>query len=399
MDLYLQLGYGMMGHCKHFVQSWGNGTVILSPRDLTPEQIPRFSTQILDTGGKTLLDPQLYDPRATFHRLAKHDYWPDDFSTGMLLGGPELALLLERLKELNDSAGTEAYLIPGIYCGRVDDDWLTIQEAIIMESESVFSDKKRFATICLSAEALRFEDQIEILLNCSESWNVDGYYLVPEHPADQYLVDDPMWLANLLILSAGLKLQDREVIIGYCSHQLLCLATANVDAIASGTWLNVRVFSTEKFQQPPDDSGGRPPKAKWYYCPQALSEYRLAFLDMAFSSGVLGLLKADESMDSDYADILFSGAQPSATAYAQPQSCRHYLQCLRVQCRQARKKSFRETVNAHLAFLDDAEGLIEILHRYGVRGQGRDFADIVDVNRSALTALVDSRGFVLDRMW
>lgn len=397
MDLYLQFGHGMMDHCRHLINTWERGTVILSPRDLTSDQIVRFSKDVIKLDGKTLLDPQFYDPRANHHRLVKHDYWPDDFTTAMLTDGSALNNLLGSLKKLNDDAKTAKYLIPGIYCERVDDDWIAIQETIISKSESVFSDKQRIATVCLSAEALRFEEQIEMILNCSESWNVDGYYIVPEHPNGQYLVDDPMWLTNLLILCSGLKLQAKEVIAGYCSHQLLCLASANIDAISSGTWLNVRSFSTSKFQQTAEDNTSR--RVTWYYCPQALSEYKLPFLDMGFRSSILNQLKAEETFGSNYAEVLFSGAQPSSTDYSEQQSFRHYLHCLYGQCAQAQRNSFRETINAQLILLETAERLISILHRYGVRGQDRDFANIIDVNKAALNALVDTRGFVLERLW
>ena len=397
MDLYLQFGHGMMGHSRHLIDKWGQGTVILSPRDLEPEQLERLSRDIVGLQGETLVDPQFYNPRATHPRLTGYNYWPEDFSTDMLTDGPALNNLLHRLKELNDNARTTKYIIPSIYCERVDDDWIATQEATIRESESVFSDKERLATICISSEVLRFEDQIEMLLNCSESWNMDGYYIVPEHPAGQYLVDDPLWLTNLLILCSGLKLQGKEVIVGYCSHQLLCLAAANVDAICAGTWLNVRSFSTSRFQQPEEDSTSR--RATWYYCPQALSEYKLAFLDMGSRSGILNQLMADAAFGSDYAQVLFSGAQPSSTDYSEQPSFRHYLHCLHHQCSTARRNSFTETVSSHSMLLETAENLIRTLHRCGVRGQDRDFANMIDVNKAALDALVETRGFVLERQW
>ncbi|GAB61146.1 MAG: hypothetical protein DWB56_14140 [Candidatus Jettenia sp.] len=397
MELYLQFGHGMMEHCKKLIQSWEEGTVILSPRDLTSDQIKMFSADIVKLNGRMLLDPQLYDPRANHHRLVDHEYWPTDFNTGMLLGGVALNNLLVELKLLNDSAQTEKYIIPGIYCERVDDDWIAIQNAIVAEADSVFTDKETLATICLSGETLRFEEQIEIVLNCSESWDVDGYYVVPEHPNGQYLVDDPMWLANLLILCSGLRLQGKKVVVGYCNHQMLSLASANVNAIASGTWLNVRSFPPEKFQLTEEDSTSR--RVKWYYCPQTLSEYKLPFLDMGFRAGILDKLKPDESLSSTYTDILFSGAQPSSTNYSEQQSFRHYLQCLHEQCTQAHRTTFRETIAAHLLLLETAERLIKTFHGYGVRGQDRDFANIVDVNRSAIGALEMSRGFVLERQW
>jgi hypothetical protein len=397
MDLYLQFGHGMMEHCKCLVQKWGRGTIILSPRDLEPDQIRRFANEVIGLNGDLLLDPQLYFPRANHRRLTNHEYWPDDYVTGMFMGGPALRRLLVAVRELNDKALATKCIVPGIYCTRVNDDWCASQEAINDEAISVFSNKKRLATICLSAETLRFEEQIETILNCTESWDVDGYYVIAEHPKGQYLVEDPLWLANLLILCSGLKLQEKEVICGYASHQMLCLATANVDAIASGTWLNVRSFAENRFQQSEDDSASR--RVKWYYCPQSLSEYKIPFLDMGFNAGILAQLKPDELFNSGYADVLFSGAQPSTTAYTEQQSFRHYLQCLHMQSIQAKLSSFRETLRAQVLLLDRAASLSKIFHNTGVRGQDRDFAEIVDINRAALSALDRTRGFVLEREW
>jgi len=279
----------------------------------------------------------------------------------------------------------------------VDDDWLAVQNTVITEAVRVVTDRPLLATVCLSGEALRFEEQIEIVLNAAESWQVSGVYLVPEHPATQYLVDDPMWLGNLLVLCAGLKLQGKDVIVGYSSHQMLCLAAARVEAIGSGTWLNVRSFTPDKFHEADGEEVSR--RATWYYCPHALSEFKVPFLDMAYRAGTLDSLRSDANLGSDYANMLFSGAQPTSTDYSERQAHRHYLQCLHEQCAIATLGSYRETHDAHLAMLDACEATLTELHRIGVRGQDRDFASIFDVNRSALSALESARGFVLERIW
>ena len=95
------------------------------------------------------------------------------------------------------------------------------------------------------------------------------------------------------------------MIVGYSNHQMLCLATANIDAIASGTWLNVRSFSLNKFHDSEDDDTSR--RAKWYYCPQALSEYKIPFLDLAYRAKILGQMAPDRQFLSNASDILFWG--------------------------------------------------------------------------------------------
>ncbi|MCH7769343.1 MAG: hypothetical protein IH828_10520, partial [Nitrospinae bacterium] len=175
------------------------------------------------------------------------------------------------------------------------------------------------------------------------------------------------------------------------------LAAARVDAIASGTWLNVRSFKPEKFHETEPDEISR--RVKWYYCPHVLSEFTLPFLDMAYRFNVLDLLQADMSLGSAYTDVLFSGAQPTSTDYSEQQSHRHYLQCLHRQCFLASRGSYKETFNDHLSVLDNAESVIDELHLRGVRGRDRDFGKFIDVNSSALTALDHARGFVLERIW
>ncbi len=397
MELYLQFGYGMMGLCRHFIERWKGGTVILSPRDLTGEQIQRLGKEIIERGGRTLVDPQFYDPRSTHYRLIDHDYWPGDFNTNMLSERSAVVDLLRRLLRLNEDACADRFIVPGLYCNHVNDLWLIIQDTLIAESARVVTDRPRIATVCLSGEVLRLEDQIEIIINAAEKWDVSGVYIVPEHPRNQYLVEDPVWVGNLLILCSGLKLQEKEVIVGYSNHQMLCMATARVDAIASGTWLNVRSFTTDKFHEVEPGEISR--RAIWYYCPQAFSEYRVPFLDMAYRFGILELLRPEASLGSNYADILFSGVQPTSTDYSESKSFRHYLQCLHEQSLLVSRRTYRETFDVYHSMLNDAESLLKNLRQHGVYGQDRDFGKIVDVNRSALAALDHARGFVLERVW
>src|SRR5205823_5154168 len=99
MELYLQLGYGMMEICRRLLRGWGSGTVILSPRDLEYHRLLKFAEELSTIGGATLFDPQFFLPRATHRRLRSHDYFPDDYDTNMLAGGPSLEGMLQRVAE------------------------------------------------------------------------------------------------------------------------------------------------------------------------------------------------------------------------------------------------------------------------------------------------------------
>ena len=398
MELYLQFGYGMMEHCRALIAEWGAGTVILSPRDLSREQMVRLSGELREDGGSVMVDPQFYVPDANHGRLTSHDYWPENYSTGEFWSGGQLRDFMAALLQLNLELGCRDLILPGLHAETVTDDWLQIQRLTF--EEVVRHDIDRFqliATIALSAKAVRDVEQVHRILDEVNNWDVGGFYVVCQHPPGEYLVTDASWITNVLDLAAGLRLKGKRVIVGYCSHQLLVTACADVEAIASGTWVNVRSFPPEKFQASLEDEIKQ--KAIWYYCPQALSEYRLSYLDIAKRTGVLDRMRPPADLGSGYADELFSAPQPSVADFSQQKAFRHYLQCLRGQARSARHATFDETMRMQMSMLDNAAALLAELSSSGVRGQHRDFSEIVDANRAALLVLDKDRGAVMRRYW
>ena len=241
------------------------------------------------------------------------------------------------------------------------------------------------------------EEQIERIVAYAEEWDVDGIYIVCEHPQNLYLVEKPLWVTNLMSLVAGLKRQKKKVIVGYASHQMLCLALTKCDAIASGNFLNLRWFQPEHFVTELDKSPSR--RAIWYYCPQALSEYKIPFLDIAKRMNLLDRIEPAGSMKSKYCDMLFSAALPSSSGYGEKQAFRHYLYCLSIQCRTSVRKSYVETRDAHIMMLQTTEQLLNGLNEKGIKGQNRDFMEIIDVNRAAIAAFDMSYQFPMIQEW
>jgi hypothetical protein len=253
------------------------------------------------------------------------------------------------------------------------------------------------STIAISGDVARSADQISSLIERADSWGVQTYYLVCEHPNGQYLVDDPNWIANVLDLSAGLRLGGSEVILGYCTHQMLLACASRVNAIASGTWMNVRSFPPEKFNATYEDEIRQ--RAIWYYCPQALSEYKIPFLDIAHRLGLLELMAPPPEFDGGYVAQLFSGAQPSSVDFGEQAAFRHYLNALHEQARAINEESFDSTMGEIESTLARAEALLARLRGSNISGQLRDFSEIVDVNRAALTLYSSLRGAVMRRAW
>lgn len=398
MEFYFQIGWGMIGHCETLLTRWGGGTVILSPRDLEPKQLLNFAKKVQNKNGHVLLDPQFYLPYANHPRLQSHNYWDKTYSTLAYWSGVGLAQQLTKLLDLNQQLNSTAFILPGLYANAVNDDWLECQRATIKVAQTLTNNQfELIGTVALSNEATKDPDQIHNLLEASKDWKISTIYLICEPPNAQYLVDNSAWLANIIDLIAGLRLSSKKVIVGYCNHQMLIAACASANVIASGTWLNVRSFTTNKFHAQESDDESR--RTTWYYCPQALSEFKISSLDLAAMRGLLPILMLPPELENNEAKILFSGSQPSSTGYGERESFRHYLQTLRTQVLAAKKESFDNSMRYHRSFLNSVDELLKKLHEVGIRDRARDFEQVIDTNRAALQYLEDYRGAVLRRNW
>ncbi|MBG1263738.1 hypothetical protein [Nostoc commune] len=398
MELFLQFGHGMMEHCYNLIQDWGSGTVILSPRDLKPEQLQTFANKINNLGGSILLDSQFYLPYGDHEKLQSHTYWPKTYTSVDFWSGSGLKELLTKVLILNRQLKCINFILPGLYAETIDDDWLIRQSDVVKTAQELeHNPLELIATVALSADATRNVDQIHELLENAKGWSVSGIYLICEHPKSQYLVDDPLWLANVLDLIAGFRLSGKKVIVGYCSHQMLIAGCASANAIASGTFLNVRSFTPVKFQAPLP--GDIKQKSIWYYCPQALSEFTLPYLDLAHRQGVLSDMKSSEIISGKYANILFGSVLPNSTGFGEREAFRHYLQSLRSQTLVSRQNSFNDSITLHENLLNSAEQLLQKLSEAGINTRERGFEKAINANRGALKFLENTYSSILKRYW
>lgn len=400
MELYLQFGHGMKALTLDLSKRWNNTTVILSPRDMTPEQLNVWSKDFAKNGVKCFFDPQCYCPKSELKRLVQYSYWDCNLNTNMQSGDNFIDKKIKEIKRYNDIANTQAYILPSILHD-YDSSWantFTFQsKRFIKSAHKIMTDKPIFMTLPFPKDFLiQNEAIIEPILQEILEWNVDGFYVIAEALERKYLIDNPMWLSNVLQICATLKIAGKKVIYGYGNHQLLPLSLLKADAMASGTWLNVRSF-TNRFI----DLDEQKRKSTWVYYPEALSEYKLSFMDWAFNNGYLMSMK---SKDKDFLNesinkIFQSSAQPSATGFNETDAFKHYLSCLKHQVEILNKSTYKETLASYEMLLNTAEREIERLEKGGVYAQTRSFRDVIDVNRAAMTQLDRSRGFALSMSW
>ena len=396
MKFYIQMGHGMQTLCKDLCEAWQGTTVILSPQNIYPtDRLPSFAASLRSVNGAVLFDPQLYSPRKYHKNLQKHTYWPRGGVTSIELG--ECKDLLTTLAGINTAIESEAFILPSNIISRIDDRWGKIQGRIASQARQVASGQRLLLTVALGKDVLTDDSQVESITQYADHWDVDGVYIVCEHPERHYLIDNPIWLANLLSLVAGIKRLGKEVIVGYANHQMLPLALAKCDAIAAGNFLNVRWFQPEHFETTDNDDISQ--RTKWYYCPQALSEFKVAYLDVARRTKILDRLAPPPSMANQYSNVLFGGAIPSSTNYSERNSFMHYLHCLKIQCENANRATYVDSRNAHFAQLETAARILDGLHDERIKGQDRDFREIVDVNEAAIQTFDKEFGFAMAREW
>jgi hypothetical protein len=396
MKLYLQMGHGMQTMCKDLSEAWGEATVILSPQNIYPtNKLLPFAASLRKANGTVLFDPQLYAPRNYQKNLQTHDYWPQSDFTSIESG--DCRELLTKLAEINAELKCDAFILPSSIVNRIDDRWSKIQGAIADQSRQLAGGQRLLLTIALGKDVLSDDSQIESIVLSAKHWDIDGVYIVCEHPEKHYLVDKPIWVANLLSLVAGIKRIGKEVVVGYANHQMLPLALAKCDAIAAGNFLNVRWFQPEHFKTTENADPSR--RATWYYCPQALSEFKVAYLDVAHRSGILGTMATPAQMVNKHSHMLFGEATPSSTNFGEGDSFKHYLHCLRIQCELASKSTYVETRNSQFAQLETAARILKGLHDERIKGQDRDFSEICDVNEAAIQIFDKEFGFAMAREW
>lgn len=398
MELFLQYGHGMKAHSEQLIESWQGGSVIFSPKNMTLDQMKSASQKILEANGNIYLDPQFYIPRSDHEKLNEHTFWPQEYNTDSFFNGNGISKMLDCLiDEYLLPIQASSLLIPTFYLDNFTDDWKNLTNSFIEGSIKKSFPGEKWLTLCLDDSFLTKEESVHELIEEIEEYPVDGYYIIPKHPNFDYLVSDVSWLLNLIDLCAAIKLLGKKVIVGYSSHQFLFLSLAKVDAICAGTWLKTRNFPLTDFDDTEDQDFAR--RTTWYYCPQALSEYQINYLDIGFRLGILNDLKTPDKYKSSYSDVLFNGAQPTTTNFREPDAFRHYLHCLKIQCEESSHDTYEATKDYLKLLFETAEDLTQFFKNSGIRGKGRDFSEVSESNLSIIDAFDNLRGLVYKTNW
>lgn len=400
MKLFLQFGYGMKHLSLAISDKWKETSLILSPRDIEMEKLEKWSEDFHHHRISCYFDPQCYFVDSTSFKLISYPYWKDFLKWEFERDTESMEDLISRIKECNTLSRTVAYILPARmiqYDNAWDDTFKKGLVTITNVAKKKMTDKPIYVTLALPAGLLvQREEVLEPLMQFWENLSVDGFYLVAEPPDNQYLVDNPNWLYNVLKICASAKTKGKKVIYAYGNHQMLALSLTGIDAISSGTWLNLRHF-TNRFVESEDFRK----KAVWIYYPPALSEFKMAFVDWAYNHNFLNDMWLNEEiyLDENIRKILKSDTRPSMTGFNESDSFVHYLVSLEHQVQLLNKGSYEDAYSTYKSMLDIAEQKMDLLKKNGMSAQTRDFRNVLDVNRAAISELDKNYRFPLIMEW
>jgi len=110
-------------------------------------------------------------------------------------------------------------------------------------------------------------------------------------------------------------------------------------------------------------------------------------------------LETPDEFASDYAEALFTGAQPTTVSWGEKEAFRHYLNCLRKQCINVSKDSYENTRDYLKLLFETAQGLSDHFKRNGIRAKHRDFDNVAESNLAIPDGFDNIRGLVFSTNW
>ncbi|MFK9119561.1 hypothetical protein ACJEBK_22165 [Peribacillus frigoritolerans] len=381
---YLQQGHGMLSLNLEFVGNFNDTGVILSPRSCERSRMEKHVIDLKNKNAKILFDPQFYNPRTTRENILSYPYWGDiDFQTinFATIGAEELC---ERvINYQTNTLSANEVILPGRYANTITESWLETQHKTAHHSKKVEPNKFMYSTLCLGAEVLLHKQSLDRVINEIISYPVEGIYLVLETPA--YLIDNELYIFNLLDALLSLTISGKKIIIGYSNQQSLVYSSVGVSGLATGNFRNVRAFNLENFDVPSENETKR--KAVWYYDGNTLSEFRPERLGLAYNRG----LKGEFGPPTNFSEKLLNTSNPLSVVWREPDAFRHYLSVMRQEWLSFNETPPSERINKVIEMLEKAKDKLIFLNEKGFRADDRSFKECFEPTLNALTAIAADR--------
>ncbi len=259
MSAYLQ-----MGHDSRNLLNEPNlsafGGAILSPVNDDEHHVNRLIDDHNSPGFEIILDPQLYLPNSERGQLSNWSYFPEDVDTAdhtsLEWWGQVISNLIEAIQRLNLEAVCSPAILPRQFNERYYKLCLNIGE---MLSSSLPNEISVLQTVIVDMADMAESDKAEIVASLITASKLDRIYMVlSSDVSPRREMSDASEIFGTMRCIRMLRDAGMEVLMGFCSSDVILWKTAGANSCGSGKFFNIRRFTRSRFGEPDEGWGQLP---------------------------------------------------------------------------------------------------------------------------------------------
>lgn len=263
MKPYIQLGWASDNLIRPCAKMGFQGA-IWSPVDLDQEKVQSKIKNLGGLGLDHVLDPQLFKPDLSTRSLSEWDFWPSAFRTADSTSIETWKTLASEVVRCAAKIGCGSAASPTLKPRIFTDDYYKHFTSVASHFNDIAEDNgvSPLQTVIIDADRLLSEDMAYRLASIVTSARSERYYVIlyyqdPPRPASS----DVDSLSSQMKFVSALRATGGQVMVGYAGTDVLLHGTAGADICATGKFLNLRAFSTKRFD---GSGGGRTSHTYWY---------------------------------------------------------------------------------------------------------------------------------------
>ena len=331
MTLLAQHGWGKSDKIDRGVQATSLSGAILSPRDENPTSLEAYAHQLLENHPEltVFVDPQFYastimDPRAG--RLSEYDYFRPELTYRSFVNPTRIGEMVREVIDYQLNLRTSHICAPVVAFDSFNDRWNSIAFSMAAESVSYFGavadHRPLLVSFVINENAFRSNPEFEEFLDIVTDLECDGFYLVIRRTEREYSQGmEQDLLSSILYMTYTLaRLNEFEVIYGYCDFLGIPLHAAGATGTACGWTQGLRRFTFGRFEQ---SSGGRPARHRMSSLPLLNTIFINPELDNIERLDLLEQVLTDTRYDPE-----LNNRPPSAVHWPPDISALHHWQTL-----------------------------------------------------------------------
>jgi hypothetical protein len=236
--------------------------VILSPVNYTKPEMSEFLNEKNISHLNFIFDPQLYVPRSPRKVLRSWDYFPEKFESLNLPDTTYWNKLISQIRVTRKDVPFSSVCSPAIFPTKFSLSYYSMMVNIANETLSAFDDDNThvYCTTILDINDLNSDPLVDEILSVITKFSGDNIYLIFYDTLDPKVQQSNVnSLINCMKLIHILAENGYNILVGYSGIESLLWRYAGANACATGKFLNLRRFSTDRFEEKKDGGGGQSP--------------------------------------------------------------------------------------------------------------------------------------------